>query len=316
MDVNSNKKRDNKNFLNGLIIGDLRGGKKPKTISDYFGIPLRTIYRKWKRFREEGTLAVKKSPGRPKKTTPREDTRIIREVKKDPFSTCKDIASNIGRPDVSSSTIRRRLIHVGGFKCRNAAKKPFLREVNRIKRLHWARDHLNWTPQQWRKVLWSDESKFEIRYHASRNVWRQENQRYNPKNTLKTVKHDKKVMVWGCFTYGGVGRLYRINDIMRKEHYHNILQNQMMLSARGLFFQDDDWIFLQSPVFIIYRQIFQQDNDPKHTARINRQYLEDKGVTVMDWPPQSPDLNPIENLSKGKTIWTSSILRSKSLRKR
>jgi hypothetical protein len=36
MDVNSNKKRDNKNFLNGVILGDLRGGKKPKTISDYF----------------------------------------------------------------------------------------------------------------------------------------------------------------------------------------------------------------------------------------------------------------------------------------
>ena len=69
---------------------------------------------------------------------------------------------------------------------------------------------------------------------------------------------------------------------MRKEHYHNILRNQMIPSARGLFF-DDDWIY-------------QQDNDPKHTAGINQRYLRNKGVIVMDWPAQSPDLNPIENL--------------------
>jgi hypothetical protein len=130
--------------------------------------------------------------------------------------------------------------------------------------------------------LWSDESKFEIRYHASRKVWRKDGQRYNPKNTIKTVKHDKSVMVWGCFSYWGVGRLYRINGIMKKEHYHSILQRQMIPSAAGLFL-GRPWIF-------------QQDNDPKHMALINKRYLENKGVNILNWPAQSPDLNPIENL--------------------
>jgi transposase len=42
--------------------------------------------------------------------------------------------------------------------------------------------------------------------------------------------------------------------------------------------------------------IFQHDNAPTHTARIVRDALRDMGIEVMNWPPFSPDLNPIENL--------------------
>ena len=40
--------------------------------------------------------------------------------------------------------------------------------------------------------------------------------------------------------------------------------------------------------------IFQRDNDPKHTSKLVKGFLEQKGVNVMQWIAQSPDLNPIE----------------------
>ncbi len=44
------------------------------------------------------------------------------------------------------------------------------------------------------------------------------------------------------------------------------------------------------------RFTFQQDNDPKHTAKITKEWLHNNSVTVLEWPRQSPNLNPIEHL--------------------
>ena len=44
------------------------------------------------------------------------------------------------------------------------------------------------------------------------------------------------------------------------------------------------------------RFVFQHDNDPKHTSLLVKNYLQKTKVNVIDWPAQSPDLNPIENL--------------------
>src|SRR5689334_14053502 len=81
----------------------------------------------------------------------------------------------------------------------------------------------------------------------------------------------------------GVGYLSRIIGGMDAELYTKILDDEFLATL--------DWYNLDK------RSIFlQQDNDPKHTSRLAKEWIKRKKIPVLEFPPQSPDLNPIENL--------------------
>jgi hypothetical protein len=182
--------------------------------------------------------------------------------------------------------VRRRLKDAG-LHGRISTKKPLLRPQNRAKRLAWANKHKNWTYDDWKNVLWTDESKFEI-FNTKRRVYvrRRTGERYLSACVTPTVKHGGgSVMVWGCFGAEKVGDLHQVQGILNKNGYHLILQKHTIPSGTRLI----------GPKFIL-----QQDNDPKHTSLLCKHYLENKEkaniLQTMEWPPQSPDLNPIELL--------------------
>lgn len=92
-------------------------------------------------------------------------------------------------------------------------------------------------------------------------------------------------MVWGCFSGSAVGDLIKIEGILRKEGYKKIIEENVVPSGTRL---------------IGTNFIFQHDNDPKHTSKLCKTFLEhlkrQHVLKVMEWSPQSPDLNPIELL--------------------
>jgi transposase len=239
------------------------------------------IYRIIDKYKADKVLGRKSGGGRKRKTTKVQDKSILKEVKKNRKTTGVEIRQAL-QLNISDRTIRRRITESKEFKSYWATKKPFINESNREKRVAWCRQHQDWSVEQWRNVIWSDESPFVLRFNKKVRVWRRHNERYNPECTTATVKHDKKIMVWGCFAACGAGSLHRVEGIMLQDQYREILEEQLLPSADDLF-PDGGWIF-------------QQDNDPKHTAKLTKKWFQDSGVPILDWPSQSPDLNPIENL--------------------
>ena len=102
------------------------------------------------------------------------------------------------------------------------AKKPLISKHNQLKRLQ----RLNWTVNQRKNVLFSDETKFNI--IASEGITRlrrSKGKRVLKEFFVKTVKPgDDHVTAWGCVSANGLGPLHRIQAIMDKWSYKNILE--------------------------------------------------------------------------------------------
>ena len=105
-----------------------------------------------------------KRSGRPKATTQSKDKFLRVNSLHDRQLTGQQLQAqlNTGRgKEVSVSTVKRRL-RAAGLTGRVAVRKPSQRWQNKKKRLAWAMKHRQWTTENWKKVSWTDESKFEI----------------------------------------------------------------------------------------------------------------------------------------------------------
>ena len=105
----------------------------------------------------------RKRSGRPRCTNEQEDKHIRVSSLRNRRLTSPQLAAsfNITRKTVSMSTMQRRL-RDAGLLGRVAKKKPYLRLTNKNKTLRWAKEHRHWTEEDWKKVLWTDKSKFEV----------------------------------------------------------------------------------------------------------------------------------------------------------
>ena len=181
----------------------------------------------------------------------------------------------------SDQTARRRLRHAG-LRARIPVKRLQLEQRHRIARLNWSFTH-RWTIQQWRNVMFTDESRFR-RFHADGRVrvYRRRGERFLNDVILETKAFGGgSVMVWAGISLGGRTDLVFVDGTLTAQRYVDEILRSHVLPYLGAIGQ---------------AAIFQDDNARPHRGRVALGFLENHGISHMEWPAVSPDLNPIEHL--------------------
>jgi transposase len=177
----------------GQIVGIRRAGMKCKDISSVLNIPCSTISTVIMKWRLTGCMVTQKPGHMPRLLTDHALHDLSRELQRD---QCQPIAAKARNFNMARNTIRN-YIHKLGFGNRIAPTKPYLHVQHKGKRLEFAKAHVYWSGDDWKKVIWADESSFELAKNSRQiRVWRRVNERYHSNCLVPSFKSGRiSVMV-------------------------------------------------------------------------------------------------------------------------
>ena len=230
-----------------------------------------------------------------RKTTEHEDRILIRAAKANDDQAYRDII-RIAGIKVSPSTLKRRLKEVDLYS-RIRRKKPVLKPSHKAARLLWARKYQHWTVEDWKRVIWSDESAIVLgRKSRRRRCIRKKGQAFLARHCDGTVKSGKiTMMVWACFSGVGPGPLIVCEaGSVNADKYIEILNDGVITFVETLLKPERGADLITVATKDTF--LFMHDNAPCHKAAKVTKFLKKRRLPIMKWPAQSPDLNPIENL--------------------
>ena len=259
-------------------------GTSQGVIARNFQVSKSTITRLYQRLRQTGTTNDRPRSGRPRVTTRRQDRYMCLSYLRNRFRTAVETAqATLGTHNnrISADTVRNRLREFGLRPRRPYVGMPFT-PPHQV-RMAWLTQHRpNLFPlRQWRNVMFSDESRYLLyRADGRQRVYRRNGERYRD-NCL--VERDRfgggALMVWAGISYGHRTPLVFIDGPLTAQRYVDVILRPVVVP------------------FVRQRNVtFQQDNARAHVARLSMAFLQQNNVNVMNWPPYSPDLSPIEHL--------------------
>ena len=258
----------------------LARGDNDSNVCRAFDCHRNTIIRLRQRFQRTGGVADRRRAGRPRVTNPRTDRFITLTHLRRRFQTA---TSSARQYDISKQTALHRLRQA---RQPIRPRRPYVGQVltarHRAARLQWVQRHFRWGRQQWARVLFSDESRFNLSHHdGGIRVFKRRGKRFADNYLIERDRFGGgSVMVWG----GTMGR-----------GKTNLIVVQGNLNAQGYINQ----ILQPEAVPFLQRHgpaILMRGNTRPHVARICRQFLNRNNVNVLPWPAVSPDMNPIEHI--------------------
>ena len=272
----------------GKALGLCESHRFPlREITNITHIPKSTV----EDIKKRGTGVTKPQSGRPKKLTSRDIRQMIRYLRTSkitrrvPLTRLKKLFSLTVHPN----TIKNALKAVGYFH-RIARRRPYLNKHDRERRLLFAKAHSSWTIENWAQVLFCDETSIQLfmERRIQDYVWRKVDEEFHP-DCIDYHKRPQGVglMFWGVFRKGkmGPGMFF---DLAKGEKVDSVIyRDQILMGPLRQFWEES---FEDIPVPIVM-----EDNAPVHKKVCIPVRIE-LGMTILEWPPNSPDLNPIEHI--------------------
>ena len=223
------------------------------------------------------SLTRRMGSARPSKITP-EILRVVEaKMQADDETTAVQLLDLLRRSGIciSLSTVKRCRQKLG-WTFHGTRYCQMIREPNKVKRLEFANKCLV-ENENFDDVIWTDETSVQLECHR-RHCFR----KHNEKPRLKPrPKHPVKVHVWAGISKRGATLVCIFEGKMDAPFYVEILQHYLVP-------------FVHSEFPSTHRLM--QDNDPKHTSRLAQAFFERNQITWWRTPPESPDMNPIENV--------------------
>ena len=176
---------------------------------------------------------------------------------------------------ISLSTVKRARRELG-WVISTPKYCQLIRQRNEEKTLEWCKK-MKEEGETFDDVIFTDESTIALESHRKR-CYRRKRQ---PRKLKPRPKHPLKVHVWGGISKRGATNLIIFSGTLIATKYTKILDAGLLPFTQAVFSDG-------------YR--LQQDNDPKHCANYTKNYFAEKNVNWWPTPPESPDLNPIENM--------------------
>lgn len=177
-----------------------------------------------------------------------------------------------GGPKISKWTVGRALDSMSITR-KKPRPVPLLTAGHREKRVAWCLKHRH---RDWSRTVFSDESRFQYYANSVRLLCKK-----GGTPLASRPGYSPGVMVWGGISARGKTPLAVITGTVNSSRYQEILE-EYLLPRMGELYPEG--------------YVLQQDNAPCHAAKATKAFFAANGLEVMDWPANSPDLNPIENI--------------------
>ena len=271
------------------ILNLFKAGVPPVDIIKRLGVPSRTVYDSISRFKKLGTFLDRCGRGRkPTVVTPDRIKAVKERIRRNPHRSIRKMAKGM---KISSRSMGRIVKDKLKLTCYRVRKAAILSEATTKKRLERSKKLLQRTRNGEHLVtVFSDEKLFTVQAEFNpqnhRVLAETSEEAFANGRTIHQASHPASVMVFGAVCADGKSPLLFVDQGVKinKEVYISQILEKTLLPWAQKHFNGRRWVF-------------QQDGAPAHTAKLSQQWCETHLPAFIpkdEWPPSSPDLNPLD----------------------